>query len=173
MAKLIALKSGQQFQVDDDVWHWAHRYRWYSKCGYACRYIRCSGYGKKDSREIYLHREVMGHPEGMEVHHQNGDRLNNQRENLRVVTRAVHRAEHRELAREARRNGPSRRGSASGLKGVGWNAGAGKWQVYITVAGRNLFLGTYAHAAEAGLVYDSAVMHYLDGRGYMNFLGDA
>lgn len=43
-------------------------------------------------RSIYLHRFVMGEPEGMQVDHRNGDKLDCRRSNLRVVTNSQNHA---------------------------------------------------------------------------------
>src|SRR6185295_15306470 len=73
--------------LDDDVFEWASAHRWmptYMRSGkvYVMRH---------DGRQtLYLHREIMGlqRGDGLEVDHVDGDCLNNQRGNLRVVTHA-------------------------------------------------------------------------------------
>lgn len=44
--------------------------------------------GWHDGKEVYLHRFLMGFPQGMVVDHEDANGLNNTRENLRVVTQA-------------------------------------------------------------------------------------
>jgi hypothetical protein len=50
---------------------------------YAYRWTRDS-LGRR--KKLYLHRFLMGDPQGLVVDHINGDSLDNRRENLRVVT---------------------------------------------------------------------------------------
>lgn len=71
--------------------------------------------GRGSNGRQYLHRLLMNPPKGMEVDHINRDRLDNRRENLRVVT-------HRE---NMQNQGPEGRGK-SGYRGV-YQTRSGRW----------------------------------------------
>ena len=51
---------------------------------YAARYTNVNG----NRRKIYMHRQIMNCPKGMEVDHINGNTLDNRKANLRIVTKA-------------------------------------------------------------------------------------
>lgn len=156
--------SGEVFFVDPDVWQWARHKNWYLKRGYVCRYEGVNG----EEQEICLHQELMGTwglGRLVHVHHVDDDRMNNRRENLKVLSAA----EHRRCREPGTANLMAPRG-ASGIKGVTWNKRSKRWQVALRHEGRNLFFGVYKDAEEAALVYDSAVLHYRGGAGYLNFL---
>lgn len=64
--------------------------RWYrNSAGYAVRNQYLGG-GRANPKmvTVRLHREVMQAPDGLETDHIDGDRLNNRRSNLRLVTPA-------------------------------------------------------------------------------------
>ncbi len=88
----IRLKDGGVTLVDDADYQRWRSHEWHGSAGY----VRCSWIGNG----LILHRLIMDAPDGMEVHHVDGDPLNNQRSNLRLLTPAAHRAEH---------SGPKRR----------------------------------------------------------------
>lgn len=49
-------------------------------------------YGQvKDKKDVYLHRLIKDEPTGMQVHHRDGDGLNNTDENLEILTPSEHR----------------------------------------------------------------------------------
>jgi len=71
-------KRGGISVVDDDQADLL-RHKWnHLHNGYAARY--------ESGKMIYLHREIMGFPQG-EVDHIDGDKLNNRRSNLRACNR--------------------------------------------------------------------------------------
>lgn len=41
-------------------------------------------------KSIPLHRLIMNNPEGMDVHHKNGNTLDNRKENLQIMTKLEH-----------------------------------------------------------------------------------
>lgn len=160
--------------VDDEDFGWAKGYRWYLKNGYACRYVPVTKWGRGDESESYLHAEVWERQHGPaeHVHHVNENTLDNRRENLKGVTAKAHRAIHRTHWMSAKLDdGPRQRKRAgSAYKGVAWHKRAQRWQVMFMVNGANLFLGNYDDPEEAALVYDAAVLHYREGRGYTNLI---
>ncbi|MNO86373.1 AP2 domain protein [compost metagenome] len=62
-------------------------YKW----GYNCGYIQAATYfeGKHKQKSIKLHRFLTEAPDGLVVDHINGDKLDNRKENLRVVTSRI------------------------------------------------------------------------------------
>lgn len=111
MAKQLPLKDGGYTLVDDDIYDWAtqkcqtnDRQRWtwrLTNNGYASR--KGALKNKKTERSggciIRLHREIMGAKEGEEVHHRNGDKLDNRKENLQIVETERHRDIHKNIER--------------------------------------------------------------------------
>ena len=69
--------------VDDLDYESLSKFRW-TICN---RYpVRIEYYNGKRVRSIYMHREILNCPIGLEVDHINGDPLDNQRNNLRTCT---------------------------------------------------------------------------------------
>lgn len=93
-----------------------------------------------------LHRVVMKAPQGLEVDHIDGDKLNCRKANLRICT-------HRENMGNQRP--PS--GKTSAFKGVS-RAGPNHWQASIRIAGRTKALGWYRSATDAACAYDLAAL---------------
>ena len=120
-------------------------------------------YAVGGNRDKSIHRVVMDAPEGMDVDHINGDRLNNTKSNLRVCTRS-----------QNSQNKKLRTDSASGYKGVYKHKGNLKkpFQAYIgdpNKVSRSLKLGYYATAEEAARVYDRKALELHGEFAYTNF----
>lgn len=90
-------------------------------------------------RHVYLHRSLMEREpgDGLFVDHVNRDKLDNRRENLRVVTPA-----------ESRQNTPSL-GGTSGHRGVSWDRHRGKWKAAAQLDRRMHHLGRFDTEDEA------------------------
>lgn len=99
--------------VDDEDYAELSRYRWsLHNRGYACRWSPAA------NRQVLMHRTLMRPPPGLVVDHINGNKLDNRRENLRVVTQA-----------QNARNAKVRADSSSGVPGVHWDSRAECWKV--------------------------------------------
>jgi hypothetical protein len=72
------------------------------------------------------------------VDHLNGDRSDNRFSNLRDVDQS------RNL-----RNRVLSSNNKSGVVGVFWNAGRGRWTARIKINGKNIHIGTYKNLADA------------------------
>lgn len=84
------------------------------------------------------------------VDHINLNGLDNRRGNLRLCTDGQNKA-----------NGRIRRDNTSGYRGVYWNASANKWQAYISVNSKRLYLGVFSDPWDAAVAYnDAALKHF-------------
>jgi len=77
--------------VDPVDWVHLHKLYWRakksSKNWYAIRHEKHNG----KIKYIYMHREITGCPLGMEVHHTNGNTLDNRVDNLEIMSVPDHR----------------------------------------------------------------------------------
>lgn len=146
MAKLPLAKGGFTLVDDEDLPQLADR-RWYrTKAGYAAEAVSRGG--------RYLHAVLMATPKGMHTDHINGDRLDNRRANLRVVSPQRNQVNR---VRGANRN------SKSGIRGVYrvlGNSPARQWCAYIYVDHKKYPLGTFATIEEATLARKQAERRY-------------
>lgn len=93
-----------------------------------------------DKKTVKLHRYVMNAKKGEIVDHINGNKLDNRRENLRVVT-----------------NGQNR---ANTQKNKGYVFIQGKYMARITVKGEKIYLGRFKTPEEAQEAYRQASIKY-------------
>jgi len=111
--------------------------------------LASNGYAKRTKRvdgvctTMFAHRELLGLVRGdkQQVDHKDHNRLNNQKENLRICTPAQNQANAR-----AHKDG-------CGLKGVCYAKDTGKWQTSIKYAGKLHYLGQFDTPGEAHEVY--------------------
>lgn len=94
-------------------------------------------------------------PKGMMVDHKDGNRLNNQRENLRITS-------HQENNRNRGWN------REKGYKGV-FRKPNGRWKASISVDDKTLYLGTFSTAEEAAQAYDQAATLHFGEMAKLNF----
>jgi hypothetical protein len=104
---------------------------WHVKDGYL--------YGHSGGRTVTLHRLIMKPPPELQVDHINGDRLDNRRVNLRIVTKAEN--QQNRVARHAL--------NRSGYRGV-TRTKYGRWVVKAKVHGQPHYIGTFTTVEEAG-----------------------
>ena len=99
----------------------------------------------------------MNPPLGMQVDHINGDRLDNRRENLRIVTNWQN-----QMNRGMTIN------NSSGYKGVRLRR-SGKWEAQIRVNKKAIFLGRFYDKLDAAHAYDDAAKKYFGEFARLNF----
>ncbi len=93
------------------------------------------------TRNVLMHRLILDAPAGMVVDHVNGDKLDNRRENLRLVTQA-----------QNTQNVPARAKSTSRYRGVSWRSSKGRWVAQARVNNRVHHLGYFDDELKAARV---------------------
>lgn len=108
--------------------------------GYAGRTIR-KPEDKSKFRIVYMHRLIANAPDGVEVDHINGDRLDNRRENLRLSNRSNNLLNKRVASSK----------STTGYIGV--EVHRDKFTARINIMGKRTYIGTFNTASEASNAY--------------------
>lgn len=114
-------------------------------CSIRTVYARRNDYSEAKPRKVRMHRVIAGTPEGFETDHEDGDGLNNRRNNLRTATKG-----------QNQHNGKIRITNTSGLKGVHFRKDIGKWHASITNDRKQKFLGSFRCPTAAHIAYVKA-----------------
>ncbi|KKN75842.1 hypothetical protein LCGC14_0377180 [marine sediment metagenome] len=112
----------------------------------------------KKQYTIFMHRQIMSCPRGLQVDHINHDQLNNRKENLRVCT-----------CMQNMQNSQSYNNSSSRYKGVSWFPPTRKWQADIRVNKKKIHLGCFLDEHEAAKTYDVAAKKHFKEFANTNF----
>lgn len=133
--KKIPLHGGKFALVDDEDYPIAMAYSWHVSCrGYA-------QHSPKPGASVFMHRFLIDAPEGKQVDHINGDKLDNRKSNLRLCT-------NQENCRARHKANPS------GFRGVSRkNKG---WQASISDGKKHHYLGIYPTPELASAAYRGA-----------------
>jgi hypothetical protein len=123
--------------VDDDTFDWIN--------GRTLRVDKSAPYAKiyLDGKNQYLHRIITSCPSGKQVDHINLNKLDNRRENLRIVTHA-----------QNQKNQPLFSDNRSGYKGVDWMKNLSKWRARIVCDGREYHIGLFSDRKDAAVAYN-------------------
>jgi hypothetical protein len=156
-------KSGLITFVSDIDYDFLIQWKWYPvNNGYTTYVYRKKGYGRKGSKTVYMHNEIMNPPKEHEVDHVNMNGLDNQRENLRVCTKSQN-ISHR----------PNSRRGVVPYRGV-HIIHVGKYtglQVRITVNNKGIHLASLPLGSEIGgaKIYDKYARLYHGEFAVLNF----
>jgi hypothetical protein len=121
--------------VKNRCWH-------ISAGGYVSSY---DGYDKNTGNrfKIAMHNLILSHPDSLEIDHINGNRLDNRRENLRVVT---HIQNKQNLTKKSK--------SKYGYYGVSFDKDIKKWRASIYPENKHITIGYFESPEEAALAYN-------------------
>ena len=150
MAQTIHLDKDMAAIVDDEDFDRVSPHRWVAseqKTGNGAFAVRTNIARKT----VYLHQLLIGKaPKGMVIDHINGNPLDNQRANLRLVT-----------YQQNCMNRRVRRTNTTGFKGVTWHKKNGYWTASIKVNGKYQRKYGFPSPVAAARWYDQhARLHY-------------
>lgn len=115
--RIIYTNKGEAIKVSDADFDWLNQYSWHLNDGYATTTV-----GRRPNRRnLYMHRLIMGEPQGMQIDHINRIRQDNRRSNIRICTQADN-AKNRGLYKKYKNN-------TSGVAGVIFIKRESKWRV--------------------------------------------
>jgi len=145
--------------VDPKDFERLNQYKWFcTNYGYAARKIpKKLRKGKEQS--IMMHRELCPVPDGMWVDHINRKRNDNRKSNLRPATR-------QQNIWNTKQN---RTKSKTQYIGIHFNKNRQKWQVQLTVKGRQRGFGYYTDEVHAAKAYDKVAKKYRGQFALLNF----
>jgi hypothetical protein len=148
--KRIPLTRGLFAIVDDEDFDALVQFKW-------C--VAGSGYAAtaRNRKITYMHRVLLDAPNGVEVDHINGDRLDNRRINLRLCTKSQN--------NQARRTQPG----ASGFIGVSWYAPRHTWCARVYANGRKVYCRYFTTPEAAARARDAAAREHHGDFARLNF----
>lgn len=137
--KKIKLNNGMFALIDDEDFLEVAKHKWHFDNG---GYARCQmKIGIRKQRPLLMHRLIMRPEKGLEVDHIDGNKLNNQKSNLRICRRFQNSA-NRKLSKN----------NTSGYKGV--TRQGKKWIAQIGCLWKHTSIGSFDTAEEAARAYD-------------------
>lgn len=152
----ILTRKNEVILVDDDDYEKLSKFTWYiSKggknhggYGYAISSQRNESTGKQ--YKLSMHREIMNAKKGEIVDHINGNKLDNRKENLRIVT-----------PYQNSLNVKKKDGASSQYKGVAFSKDMNLWKSSIRVKGKGVHIGYFSNEVACALAYNEyAIKHF-------------
>jgi hypothetical protein len=154
--KLVPISNGRFAKVDGEDFELVSKFHWHMDgAGYARTNIWRDN--RKESAPR-MHRIIFADVDkSMHIDHINGDKLDNRKGNLRVIS----------CSQNLMNRGPQVNNS-SGYKGVIFDRARNKWRAEICVEKKRKYLGRFDTAEEAAHAYNVASIKYHGEFGYIN-----
>lgn len=145
MAVEVKLTNSDQVAlIDHDDLKNVAKYKWKLEKGYAVTMLNWYEGGKRRGKTTRMHQLIINPAEGLVTDHINMDKLDNRKENLRLVT-----PQQNMWNKKTSRKTPS-----SIYKGVSYCKQTNKWKVSLTIDGKCKTLGRFREEADAAMVFD-------------------
>ena len=156
----IPLGEGRFTIVEPRDYYWLNNFHWGLKGNndrtYAIRLISTANY---KVQYLSMHRAIMGNPKGLLVDHENRNRLDNRRANLRIATHSQNQFN----------KGKTRRKTTSQFVGVTFVKSIGRWRAQIMLDRKNIYLSSFDSEIDAAKAYDAAAKKYHGEFARLNF----
>ena len=160
---VIKLNNDSLALVDDEDFERLSAYRWSyhqggrSKTGYARTSIGTCVKTKVRIR-AFMHELILASSPGLIIDHIDGNGLNNQKLNLRLITSI-----------QSQGNIGIKSNNTSGYKGVTFSKSSRKWIAQINMGGGQIKrLGSFSNIKEAAIVYNEAAILRFGECAYLN-----
>jgi len=162
MVKEIPLTQGKVALVDDEDYERVNQHKWYARFNHGNWYAERGqwDYAIKKVKDIKMHRLIISAPKDVQVDHINGDGLDNQRCNLRIVTQSQNQ---RNMKKRTKRK------YTSIYKGVCFDKERRKWVVSIYIDNKCRKIGRFKNEIDAARAYDEAAKKYFGEYARLNF----
>lgn len=149
---VIFAYGGEEILVSDEDWHRLSKINWY---------INTNGYATT-SKTKSMHRIICPcNDQTNVVHHVNGVRTDNRRENLALVSRTIN--------AHQKKKTPS---TSSQYFGVSYSTRDKKWRVQISQGYDRRYYGSFNTEEEAAMAYDSKCIEIYGAYANLNFAKD-
>jgi hypothetical protein len=149
----IPLTQGLFALVDPEDFDELSKYKWYAarnrRCFYACR--------RENGKVVYMHRQIMKPPPGMDVDHINLQGLDSRKRNMRTCTRAQNGYNHRPLW------------GGTGFRGVRYVERNGKYEAFLRHRGKEILSGEFDDPIEAARARDKLAREVQGEYAWLNF----
>jgi hypothetical protein len=154
--KTIPLPNGQVTLVDDEDFDSLSLFNWYiSSKGYVRRNKNA---GSRVGRTtINMARQILNAPETHQVDHINNDKLDNRKDNLRLVGNS-----------ENSQN-KIQSNNSTGYKGVSVHKATGRFVAQIGYNSKRHHLGLFDNAEDAARAYDKVATEFFGSNALLNF----
>lgn len=138
--------------VDDEMIDVVSGWKWFGVASKGTHYALTKAGGGR----TWMHRLLLGAPDGMEVDHRNGNGLDNRLVNLRLATTA--------------QNAQNRRPKPGRYKGVSlhFTSRGVSYRAQIYRDGKNRHLGLFSTLEDAAAAYDRAALEVFGEYAYLN-----